>query len=329
MTVLKIGIVGAGGIAHPHLAAWRALGASVVVYSLDGKAPELVGALGWGTVVGSLGELFDRSDIIDVCTPTFTHREIVEAAAAANKDVICEKPFALTTSDALAMRDACDRAGSQLYPAHVVRFYPEYACAREAVVGGLLGRPAVARFSRLGARPAASWFTDPLLSGGIAMDQMIHDIDYARWTLGEVHSVFATATSGAEGDPQNVHSVQAVLTHSTGTVTSAVGTWGSPTTTFQTTFEIAGSEGLIGFDSLQSSPFVTNGASIAGNDGYLPSLAAREDPILTELREISEAIAGRATSRISAEDGIRAVEIAEAINTSIASSQAVRIGGER
>ncbi|MBK0297482.1 gfo/Idh/MocA family oxidoreductase, partial [Bacillus sp. S34] len=66
-------------------------------------------------------------------------------------------------------------------------FFPAYVRLKEAVTTGLLGDLAVLRFVRSGAFPTRTpWFADRALSGGIVMDQMIHDIDIARWVAGEV-----------------------------------------------------------------------------------------------------------------------------------------------
>src|SRR5680860_358077 len=147
---LTVGVVGAGGIAHPHMAAWRHLGVEVVVYSEDGAA-ELASQYDARTVA-DLDELLKECDVVDVCTPTFTHHAIVLAAAAAGRHVICEKPLSRHRHEAVEMIEACAAAGIQLHPGHVVRYFPEYTAAKAAVDAGRIGAPAVLRFTRRGAR---------------------------------------------------------------------------------------------------------------------------------------------------------------------------------
>ena len=77
---------------------------------------------------------------------------------------------------------------------HVVRFFPEYAAAQREVDAGRLGDVAVMRLKRNVFRPRKAqdnWFLDYEKSGGMILDLMIHDFDYARWIAGEVISVFA------------------------------------------------------------------------------------------------------------------------------------------
>ena len=137
MKELKVGLVGSGGITHVHVPAWLALGATVTVYSLEG-AEELAAQYGL-SVASSLEELLAVSDILDICTPTNSHAPIAMAAIRAGKDIICEKPVGLTVEEARAVLGAARTAGVHLYPAHVVRFFPEYAAARSAIEAGRLG----------------------------------------------------------------------------------------------------------------------------------------------------------------------------------------------
>ncbi len=327
-----IGLVGAGGIAHEHLPAWLALGVKVVVFSIDGAA-ELIGgyrptvAAGVLTAVGSLDELLDAAAAVDVCTPTTTHAEVVRRAAAVGCHVLCEKPLARTAAAAAELISVCADAGVQLYPGHVVRYFPEYATMRAAVASGTIGAVAVQRFSRAGSRPAAAWFADDQLSGGIVLDQSIHDLDFARWTAGEVDRVFAqeAQSPGAGG----VRSAQVVLTHTSGAISYVTGTWARPGTTFRTTFEVAGVAGILRYDSREHPPLVIDGGrtEVAGT-GLLPSTPFVESPFLTEIREVYRAFRGGPRPRVSADDGLQAVRIGEAALESIRTGRSVELSPE-
>lgn len=316
---LAVGVVGAGGIAHPHTAAWRALGAEITIYSADAAAPTLAEQFG-GKAVYSLAELLDACDIVDVCTPTFVHDEIVLAAAAAGKDIVCEKPLARSHAQAVEMMQACENAGKQLYPGQVVRFFPEYVAAKQAVVDGKIGTPAVLRFSRGGAAPAARWFHVEGASGGIILDQMIHDLDYARWVAGDVERVFAKVVGG-NGKPTSAY---VVLTHESGALSHVNGHWGHPQKVFRTTFSLSGSTGLIEFDSLNGSPLTWDVPDSDGAGGtLLPAMDFAESPFLTELREFAAAFAGGPTPRVTAADGLAALDIGLAAVESARTGRAV------
>lgn len=326
MSTYTVGLIGAGGIANAHLPALLALGIDVVVFSLDGQAPALVERHGGGRVADSLDVVLSQVDAVDVCTPTFTHREIVLQAAAAGRDIVCEKPLALTTEAASEMIDACAEAGVQLYPAHVVRFFPEYRAMQQAVAEGAVGDVAVQRFTRLGSRPLGSWFADVSLSGGIAMDQMIHDFDFARWTAGEVVSVRAVqASTGDPLDTSTVISVHAQLTHTSGAISFVSGTWAAQGSAFETSFEVAGSDGLLQHDSRNNPALRLNTGAEDPVGGLLPETSFTESPYQSELREFLAAFASGSIPRVSAEDGVAAIAIASAVNESLASGEAVPV----
>jgi len=315
-------MIGAGGIAHAHLPAWLGLGAEVSIYSLAG-APEISREIG-GTAVSSLEELLDRVDVVDVCTPTPHHRSYIEAAAAAGKHVVSEKPLGRTSDDARAAIQACAAAGVQLYPGHVVRFFSEYATMHRAVADGAIGEIAVQRFTRTGSRPERDWFHDEQQSGGIILDQMIHDLDFARWNAGEVRTAFARKTAIGEGK-DGVVSAQVVLTHTSGAISYVGGTWARPGTTFRTTFEIAGTGGILRHDSTEHLPVrIDGGLRSSDGTGLLPAMHG-VSPFATEIAEFARAFAGGEPPRVTAEDGLAAILIAEAAIESLQTGQPVAV----
>jgi predicted dehydrogenase len=326
MPQLTVGLIGAGAMAGVHLPAWQALGARVGIYSTDNNAERLAATAASAAAVTTLHELLDRHEVIDICTPTYTHKDLIVAAAEAGRHIICEKPLALTVEDAEQAIKATRAAGVSLFPAHVVRFFPEYATMATTVRAGALGTPAVLRFTRAGSYPTWSpWFADPELSGGILVDQMVHDFDFARLLAGEVTRVHARARGVLKppAPPGSVAVATAVLTHSSGAISHVHGEWGLPATRFRTTFKIAGSKGVLEHDSAKTAPFrVTaerQGEGIPGSQGLA------ESPYLTELREFADAITGRTRSRVTAEDGLAAVRIAVAALKSSQTGLAVAV----
>ncbi|MGY0020137.1 Gfo/Idh/MocA family protein [Streptomyces sp. cg35] len=317
MARLDVGLIGAGGIARAHLPAWTELGARVTILSTDGNAEKLAAAYAeFGvTAVHTLAELLDRSTVVDVCTPTFTHRQLVLDAIAAGRHVVCEKPLAPTVDEARELAEAAEAAGVLLFPAHVVRYFPAYAALARSVAAGGVGAPAVLRFTRSGSYPVwAPWFSDPALSGGILVDQMIHDFDFARLLAGEVVRVHAQVRGRQEpgavaGD---VATGTAVLTHASGAVSHVLGVWGLPDLPFRTTFRVAGPGGVLEHDSTARTGFRVLAQGSRPRGEGIPGSPLTESPYLTELREFSAAFAGGPAPRVSAHDGVEAVRIATA-----------------
>ena len=318
---LRIGLIGAGGIAREHLPAWRSLGVDVTVFSQAG-AGGLVAEFG-GTEAATVPELLDCVDVVDIATPTPTHGKFALAALEAGLPVVCEKPLARTSAEAERVIEAFEAADLPLYPGHVVRYFSEYA-ARAAVSAGAIGEVAVQRFTRTGSAPTAAWFHDDAQSGGIVLDQCLHDLDFARWTAGEVATAYAQESMAG-----GVRSVQVLLAHRSGALSNVCGTWARPGTRFRTTFDIAGTGGVLTHDSAEHPLLQTDFGDqpVAGTGrGLLPAMAY-ESPFQTELGEFLAALRGGPLPRVGARDGLAAIRIAEAAQCSLVSGQAEPVAG--
>lgn len=317
-----VGVVGTGGISHAHAPAWTQLGARLHAFSVDGA--EAYGERYGATVHASLPYLLGEVDLVDVTTPTFAHPEVVHAALDAGCDVICEKPLARTTEQARELQAHAERVGRRLFPAHVVRWFPEYVAAEAAVRRGDLGELAVLRFERTGSLPTRPWFLDVDASGGILMDQMIHDLDQALWLAGPATSVYATENVSADGRVRTAH---AVLEHAGGAISHCRGFWGPPGTRFSTAFSLAGTRGRLDHDSTANPVLewddVARAAGTSGADGFLPEVAELGNPYVAEILDFVDAIDTGRETRVSTADGVRAVEVAALALTSIAEGRRI------
>jgi myo-inositol 2-dehydrogenase/D-chiro-inositol 1-dehydrogenase len=135
--------------------------------------------------------------------------------------------------------------------------------------------------------------------------------------------VFARESIRTSGD--TVWSCHVILTHENNAVSYVSGTWGKPQTTFRTTFEIAGTNGLLRHDSRDHQPFVVDGAQADQGKGLLPATPFGESPYLTQIREVYTAFRGGPPPRVTAMDGYEAVRIAESASESLRTGQAVAL----
>lgn len=317
MNTLRVGLIGAGGISRVHADGWRALGAQVTVHSREGA--EALAAEHGFAIAADLDALLAACELVDIVTPTASHGPLALAAIAAGRHVICEKPLAGTAAEAQAVVDAARDAGVRLFPAHVVRYFPAYAELRRQVRGGRIGEPAVLRFVRGGEAPrAGTWFHDESAGGGIVLDQMIHDIDQALWLAGDVTRVYAvrSAPSRDAGAPEAV-TAHVVLSHAGGAISHVQGTWGPRGMAFRTSADVAGPLGTLAIDSLADAPSRIDLPSAQETDGHLPPPAHAESPYTAQLRAYVRAIAEGGEARLTAEDGVRAVAVADAAAESL------------
>lgn len=316
---LTVGIIGAGGIAPSHVTGWQTLGVELINYAEEGSE-QLCERFGLAAAA-SLDELFDRCDAVDVCAPTATHHPIALAAAEAGKHVVCEKPLARTSSQAKEMVAACAEAGVQLHVTHVVRYFPAYEAAHRAIADGQIGTVAVQRHVRMGGRPSRGWFADAEASGGVVLDLMIHDLDFSRWTAGEVATVFSRDSGTLDAPDTAVHA-HVVLTHVSGAVSECTAVW-RPGGRFGTSFTIAGDSGLLEHDSLTDPPFRLE--ELPSEERWSPSVPFAEAPHAATLREIHAALTGGPEPRVTAADGVVALQIAEAAAESVRTGQPVSL----
>ena len=208
MPEVGIGIVGYGlmGRAHahgytvaPHV---RALAVAPRLRAISGRdAAAVASAAGrygveewtvdWRELVAR-----DDIDIVDVCTPPGTHAEVVLAAAAAGKAVVCEKPLAVDYASARAAADAVAAAGVHNTIGFNYRRLPAVALLRQLVEEGAVGEVLLWR---------GSWLSDEFLDPDIPFDWRFerrlgastfadlgsHLVDLALWTVGDIEEVAA------------------------------------------------------------------------------------------------------------------------------------------
>lgn len=328
---MKVGIVGVGFMGTTHAAGWAETPAEIAGFSAEtqNEADKLAERY-HAKVYPDLDSMLADVDVVDICSPTHLHHEMTLKAAAAGKQIICEKPLARTTQQAREMISACKNASVQLLVAHVVRFFPEYALAHSAVAEGQIGKVGVVRLHRGSYRPkkpAGNWFLDETKSGGILMDLMIHDYDYARWVAGDVESVSARRVTEFYPDAPVDYGL-VILSHRSGALSHVAGAWAYPAPTFRTHLEIAGDCGLIEFDSDSTAPIqnlILKAGGADAPDVALPSSPVSESPYTTQIKEFYAALADGRPTRVQATDGLAAVQIAEAALQSAHTNQPVKL----
>jgi UDP-N-acetylglucosamine 3-dehydrogenase len=327
--MLSILIIGAGTMGTAHARSYQAMENVKLVGIVDINKQKAYKLAKEGTETFSsfeeAVEKLERVDVVDVCIPTYLHKEYVKKAATLGKHVICEKPLARTLEDAVEMVNFCKEQDVKLFVGHVVRFFPEYNLAKRVLESGEIGKPGVVRTSRGGGFPNAwrDWYADYQSSGGLILDLIIHDFDYLRWCFGDVERVYAKSLLG-RGYARMEYAL-VTLKFKSGVIAHVEGSWAHEG--FSTKLEIAGDKGAIEFDSSKERPFTaTIKENRVGNNGVnVPKSPLKESPYYRELKHFIHCIETGDQPLVSAEDACKAVEIAMAALRSIETSQAVHI----
>ncbi len=334
----RVGIVGAGGISRTHADRWLQMpgielaGFYDIAEDASRRAVEAFG----GKAFASLHELFDAVDYVDVCTPGTAHAGPVIAALEAGIPTVSEKPLANSVADCEKIVDAAERTGTPLFVAMVVRFFPQFAKAKEVLDSGAIGAPGVIRTVRSGSYPDAgsgwrkgvaitSYYADFAQSGGVLLDLCIHDIDYQRWCFGEIERVFARGMMFAGKEPID-HALLTVR-FANGAVGHIEGSWAYPRGRFSQRIEIAGTDGIIEWDSRARPPVEL---ALAGEDGMLAAsgsspTAAHDDPYYAELAHFVRCVKAKEPFLVTPYDGLMAVKISRAAIESLETGKPVTI----
>jgi len=276
----------------------------------------------------TLGEAIRKGDVEAVCiaTPTPTHKPLILEAAKAGLDIFSEKPLCRTAKDASQAVKACERAGVKLFVGHVVRYFHEFEGMRAQVKSGSIGKAGFVRMFRGGACPAGvgGWFQDFKKSGGVIFDTSIHDLDWLRYTFGEVERIFCQNLMKQKPAPMDY--ATCTLRLANGMIAQVTGSWAHPTG-FRVAVEIAGQKGIIQFDSatppVRFEPRAAKGAGSGG--AIVPASPVEKSPYLLEWEDCANWFMRGKNPRVLPEDAVRAVELAEAALASAKSGQPVHV----
>ncbi|RME72728.1 MAG: inositol 2-dehydrogenase [Chloroflexi bacterium] len=203
-TAVNVGLIGAGRIGRVHAEnlAYRIPEVNLVAVAdvfLE-AAQKCAADFGIPTVTQNPEDIFrDESiDAVIICSSTDTHARFIADAARAGKHIFCEKPIALDLPTIDEALQAVAQNGVKLQLGFNRRFDPNFKAARDMVVEGKIGDPHIVHIiSRDPAPPPIEYIK---VSGGIFLDQTIHDFDMARFLIGsEVEEVYAIG--GVRVDP--------------------------------------------------------------------------------------------------------------------------------
>lgn len=264
----------------------------------------------------------EEFDILDVCLPTYMHKEYAVRAMRAKKHVFCEKPIALTNEDAQEMIACAKENNVKFSVGQVVRLFPMYANAAQQVKDGRLGIPKLIRTTRNQAFPQWSWegwYQNYSKSGGPIVDLAIHDIDWIIGNFGKVERVYAKALGGKV---ENQDHCMITLRLVNGAIAHVEASWAYPKgSTFRTTFEIVGTDAQIEYDSLANAPIhyqtYENGAH---QDSYLSPVLGTLEPYCAELLAFVRSVESGTPLTVTGEDA------AETLRVVLAALQSAQTG---
>ena len=253
-----------------------------------------------------------------IASSTDTHADLIMRAAAAGKAIFCEKPVDLTLERAKACAQAVKAAGVTCMIGFQRRFDPTFAALKERLVAGEIGDPEMLVVtSRDPGAPPVSYIKS---SGGIFKDMLIHDFDIFRWIL-EDEAVSISATGSCLTDPAIAEAgdidCAAVTIRSRRGRLCQINTSRRAAYGYDQRFEVLGSKGMLQAGNHKPTEVTASTGSNVSHD--LPEHFFLERYRAAYAREIAhffDAVVNKVAVRTTIEDGVKALELAEAATLS-------------
>jgi myo-inositol 2-dehydrogenase/D-chiro-inositol 1-dehydrogenase len=327
---MKVGLIGAGRIGRIHGLNVAKHKSARLVAVADMHLPAATSlAEETGAQAASIEAILSDKDIdaVLICTPTDMHADLIEAAAKSGKAVFCEKPVDLSAERIRSCLATVSKAGVPLMIGFNRRFDPNFAALQKRLRNEEAGNiEIVTVISRDPAPPPVDYIRR---SGGLFRDMMIHDLDMARFLLGEepvvVHALGSSLVDPAIGAAGDVDTAAVIMKTASGKI-AQISNSRRATYGYDQRIEVHCSKGML---SAANVPETT--VSFAGSEGiradvvqnfFLERYAAA---YRNELDAFIDTVTIGRQPQPSGEDGLRAQILADAATLSAQSGQPVTL----
>jgi len=328
--MLKVGLLGAGRIGQVHAA--NIVGhAGCELVAVSDKFEDAAANLAatYGVKAMSTDEILNGStvDVVLIATSTDTHANLIEAATAAGKAVLCEKPVDLDLARAQSCLKTTAAHKQPIMIGFNRRFDPNFAALKRAFDQGEIGKGELLTITSFDpAPPPVSYIA---VSGGIFRDMAIHDFDMACWIFGGLpEKVSASGSSIVDpeiGKAGDLDTAIITLTFAGGRMAviknSRRAVYG-----YDQRIELLGSEGLLSAQNVLESTvekITSAGAQSAKPEYFFLERYARA--YQNEWAAFVDAVEKGGDLPVTLEDGINALIVAEAAAKSAHESRSIDI----
>lgn len=345
---VKLGLIGLGRISKIHLKCITKVKEAelAAVCDIDKKQLERVSQEYGVKGFWDYKELVDYPGVeaVMILTPPETHFEIVEYVLKANKDVFCEKPLAITNTEARAMQKLAAKKKGVFQVGFTERYNEGFAIVPRMIEDGLIGTPFMMRSKR--DIPAQfvkdiDWIRDSKRGGGPLAECLIHDIDLARWFLKS--EVVAVTASSYQAVFEYFDNVLVLLEFENGALASLSSSWTLSSRSQWCAFcELLGTEGSLevknppqGWVEVNSAkpvdpsyPFSVHNKSGSGLNNVmldLPHYSFKSGAYINQLRDFINCILKGKTPLAGINEGVAAMKVVEAALQSIAKNSKIQL----
>ena len=335
--MIRFGIIGAGRMGTAHAGEMLKHGAKVTrVYDVKPEAAQAMREKTGAAIVSSAAELASSPDVdcVFVTSPSYCHREGIEAAVAVHKPVFCEKPLCREEADVEAMYKVLKAYDLPYTCGFVRRQMTKTRQALDILRSGKLGR---IRFCNIDLpfggfkRLRGDWFADFESSGGVALDMMAHHMDLCNLFFGEAVRVYADGIALDPAQPLPADHAAGIVTYKSGVICSMFCTWQRFGRTAER-MEIYGENGCITLDG-EDAPLL----EMAGEKAVRLTAGEAAAPSVVEEVKVGDAFSrqmgaiirlmttGERDLLATPDDAYASVKIGLAMLKSMATGEAVKL----
>jgi myo-inositol 2-dehydrogenase/D-chiro-inositol 1-dehydrogenase len=328
--MIDVALFGAGRIGTIHAGNLAKESGAKLKYVVDpnAKAAQAL-AERYGASVATTAEVFADETVgtVLICSYTDTHADLIRSAAESGKQIFCEKPVDLDLARARACAEIVKKAGVTCLIGFQRRYDPTFSALKARIVKGEIGTPEMLVVtSRDPGAPPIPYIRS---SGGIFKDMLIHDFDIFRWILDDdaetVHANASCLTDPAIAEAGDADCTAVTIRTKRGRLcqinTSRRAAYG-----YDQRFEVLGSEGMLQAGNHAPTEVVASTATAVSRD--LPEhffLERYRAAYANEMAHFFAVLAGREKLRTTIDDGVKALELADAATTSWKEGRVVRL----
>lgn len=318
---IRVAIIGVGTMGRNHARVYSEIPGVEIVGLADlneraaAEASRRYGGLAYTDYQRMLDE--QKPEAVSLAVPTADHHQIALQILRRGIHLLIEKPLAFTIQEGQEIIEVAEQEDVTLMVGHIERFNPAVIALREHLLDGELGRVFQIDAHRQGPFPAR------VRDVGVVIDLAVHDLDIMRYVTGsEIVRVYAETQRRIHTDREDL--LSGMVRFADGTVGTLTTNWLTPTKIREV--YVIGERGMFRVDYLTQDLYFYENAVANGSDwatiqvlrgvseGRMIRYAvAKKEPLRSELESFLAAVQGRIPVPVSGLDGLKAIELAQAL----------------
>jgi UDP-N-acetylglucosamine 3-dehydrogenase len=320
----RVAVIGVGAMGHNHARVYADIPAAqlVGVADTDPQIAQTVARRYGTTPYSDYQKLLveAKPDAVTIAVPTVEHLEVALQVIRHGVHLLIEKPIAFSVEEGLEIIKAAEQAGVTLMIGHIERFNPAILALKQHLADGELGRVFQIDAHRQGPFPAR------IKDVGVVIDLAVHDLDVMRYVSGsEVARVYAETERRIHSTREDL--LTCLIRLSDGTIGTLTINWLTPTKIRE--LFVTGERGMFRVDYLTQDLYFYENATANGeswetlrmlrgvSEGrMIRHVVAKKEPLRVEQEAFLTAVRGECAAAVSGYDGLKALELAQAVVSS-------------